>query len=85
MIARQAEHDETRMRRLLAAQVSLSPRSATEARRLACATRATFAPWTSIAMCRACIAAPDSPARQLSVRYHRLAVDTGFASFLSHA
>lgn len=80
MIARQAEHDETRMRRLVAAQVVPAPRSATEARRLACATRAEFAPHTSIAMCRICAADPGSPAHRISARFRALAVETGFAA-----
>jgi hypothetical protein len=82
MIARQAGNDEAQMRRLAEAQVVLTPRSATEARRLAVATSTTFAPFTSIAMCSTCAADPASPARQISARFGELAADTGFHSLL---
>ncbi len=80
MIARQAEGDKARLRRLVEAQVVLTPRTPTEMRRLACATRAEFAPFTSIAMCRACAGDAGSPARLASAKFHRLAAETNLAS-----
>ena len=82
MIARQAGHDEARMRRLVEAQVMLAPRSPAETRALALATRATFAPFMSVAMCRACVSDGDSPARRLSTRFRDLAIESGFDRFL---
>lgn len=76
-LARQADGDVARMTRLAAAQIVLAPRDAAEAARFAAATRAVFAPLTSIAMCAPCERDPDSEARAISRRYAAMAAAQG--------
>jgi hypothetical protein len=73
MTERMAEGDQARMARLIATGAEPLPSTAAE---WACYERLTAiapAPFTSVNMCDACVAAADSPARRLSRRYRALA------------
>ncbi len=79
MIGRQAQGDETLKRRLARARAMLTPKTETELKLLLRATRMIFAPFTSIAMCRACEADSGSAARILSARFEALSGDVAAA------
>jgi hypothetical protein len=83
MLARQVNGDELRMRRLVQSGVAMAPKDETETTALLWATRTNFAPCTSIAMCGACAADSDSPARRISAQFRRLADRAGLLPFLS--
>ncbi|MSO89943.1 MAG: hypothetical protein EXQ89_08285 [Rhodospirillaceae bacterium] len=79
MIGRQAQGDETLLGRLTRARVMLAPKTETELKLLLRATRMVFAPFTSIAMCRACEADSGSAARLISARFESLPGDVAAA------
>ena len=85
MIKRQANGDRDLLQRLARAQVMLAPKSEIDSKLLMRATRAVFAPLTSIAMCAACEAGTDSPARLISADFARLAEAANFSSWLNSA
>jgi hypothetical protein len=75
-IARQAEGERDSMIRLVRADIVLAPRGPREARWLRLATWTSFAPLTSIAMCRHCDATEASAARRVAQRYCALAAQS---------
>lgn len=85
ILARAAQNDEDRMRRMLEEGAALQPETDDERERLEAAMTVDPCPFTSINMCANCIAAADSPARLLSRHYAELAgeIDKGLTTALS--
>lgn len=85
ILARAADNDEDRMRRMLGEGAALQPETEDERQRLEAAMAVDPCPFTSINMCARCAGEQDSPARLLSGRYAELAggIDKGLATVLS--
>lgn len=79
MLARFAGEDVERLKRLVAAGVTPTPRDADEWRRFQNVTAIDPEPFTSINRCVDCARDPDSPARRLGRAYRALANELGYA------
>jgi len=87
ILEREADSEETEMRRLLADGAPLMPATDDERSRLEAAMKVHAAPFTSVNMCEACAASSDSAARRLSRRNGEFAraLDQGLARELATA
>ncbi len=85
MLHRTAGGDEDEMRRIIREDVPMTAETEEERSMLSEATELRFVPFTSIQMCAACAADPDSAAMQVSRRYEALAcaVDTNLTAEIS--
>ncbi len=80
MIERAVGGDLARCQRFVRSGVALTPQDKEERRRLNEALCQMPAPYTSINMCDACAAEPDSPAHHLSQSYKKLAQQVGLGN-----